>query len=178
MSVFEMVDVAESVTRDKIAQAAPEVLLFDHLGLIVPELATGREFLAGALGVVRWTPAVDDQGLQVRVQFGASAADGLVYELIAPFGEGSPIRNALRSGKHILNHLAYRTADLEAAAERLRDQGCYPAGEAQPALAYGGKRVQFFVSPLRFVIELIEKPEHRHAFEEHPSDTAQPESPR
>ena len=159
-------DVAESPAQDAAPAGAPEILFFDHLGLIVPDLAGGRDFLASALGVVRWTPAVDDERLQVRVQFGSSAAGSMVYELIAPFGERSPIANALRSGKHILNHVAYRTADLEKAGQRLRSQGCYPAGDAQPAMAYGGKRVQFFVSPLRFVIELVEKPEHQHAFEE------------
>jgi methylmalonyl-CoA/ethylmalonyl-CoA epimerase len=48
----------------------------------------------------------------------------------------------------------------------LRAQGCCPAGAPQPAVAYGGRRVQFFVSPLRFVIELIEKPDHMHTFED------------
>ena len=139
-------------------------LFFDHLGLIVPEIVTGREFLASTLGITHWTPVTDDEGLQVSVQFGSSAADGLVYELVAPFGERSPIANALRTGKHILNHVAYRTANMEQAGKLLRTQGCYPAGEPQPAVAYEGRRVQFFVTPLRFIIELIEKPEHVHAF--------------
>ena len=160
VATAESPDVARPPTEPR----APAALVFDHVGLIVPSLAAGRDFLAAALEVVRWTPITEDAGLRVSVQFGASAADGVVYELVAPFGEHSPIANALRQGKHILNHLAYRTADLEQAGERLRAQGCYPAGAPEPALAYGGSRVQFFVSPLRFVIELIERPDHRHGF--------------
>ena len=141
-------------------------LELDHLGLIVPDIAVGRSFLEKTLGVTRWTPVVDDPGLSVSVQFGSTPGGQLTYELIAPLGEATPIANALRTGKHILNHLAYLTPDLEASAAHLREQGCYPAGEPRPALAYEGRLVQFWMSPLRFVIELIEKPGHRHPFEE------------
>jgi len=145
-------------------------LELDHLGLIVPDLAAGRVFLATALNVTRWTPITNDPILGVSVQFGSTAQFGatphhtLTYELIAPLGDTTPIANALRTGKHILNHLAYLTPDLEASAAHLRAAGCYPAGDPLPALAYEGRRIQFFMSPLRFVIELIEKPGHRHNF--------------
>ena len=147
-----------------IAVADPSLEL-DHLGLIVPELEAGRAFLQ-ALGVSRWTRVIEDPVLRVCVQFGSASGGGLNYELIAPLGEVSPIANALRTGKHILNHLAYLTNDLQTAADRLREAGCYPAGEPKPAVAYGGSLVQFWMSPLRFVIELIEKPGHRHMFAE------------
>lgn len=151
-------------------------LEFDHIGLIVPELPAGREFLAGALGISSWTPVVDDSGLRVSVQFGSaqfSSAQGsgfessrppLTYELIAPFGDASPIAGALRQGKSILNHVAYLTPDLARSAAHLRSMSCFPAGDPQPAVAYSGRLIQFWVSPLRFIIELIEKPGHRHAF--------------
>jgi methylmalonyl-CoA/ethylmalonyl-CoA epimerase len=141
-------------------------LELDHLGIIVPDIAAGQSFFEKTLGVTRWTPVIDDPGLSVSVQFGSISGGQLTYELIAPLGEATPIANALRAGKHILNHLAYLTSDLEAAAAHLREQGCYPAGEPRPALAYEGRLVQFWMSPLRFVIELIEKPGHRHRFEE------------
>ena len=34
----------------------------------------------------------------------------------------------------------------------------------KPAIAYGGRRIQFFVTPMRFIVELIEAPYHRHEF--------------
>ena len=140
-------------------------LEFDHIGLIVPDIAGGRAFLQAALGISCWTALVEDPGLRVSVQFGSAPGSPLVYELIAPLGEVSPIVNALRQGKSILNHVAYRTPCLADAVAQLRTLNCFPAGEAQPAVAYGGCLIQFWVSPLRFLIELIEKPEHCHAFE-------------
>jgi len=145
-------------------------LEFDHLGLIVPNLTAGREFLAATLGITRWTALTDDPGLRVSVQFGTAPSGSLqnagpTYELVAPLGDDSPIANALRQGKHILNHVAYLTPSLDLSAKLLRNQGCYPTADPHPALAYGGNRVQFWLSPLRFVIELVEKPNHRHIFQ-------------
>jgi methylmalonyl-CoA/ethylmalonyl-CoA epimerase len=139
-------------------------LEFDHLGLIVPDLDAGREFLTTALGISRWTKVIDDPRLKVSVQFGSMPTGGLNYELIAPLGDDSPISNALRSGKHMLNHLAYLTPDLTRSGEHLRASGCSATGPAQPAAAYNRALVQFWMSPLRFVIELIEKPGHQHSF--------------
>jgi methylmalonyl-CoA/ethylmalonyl-CoA epimerase len=140
-------------------------LEFDHIGLIVADLAAGRDFLATALGITCWTLVTDDPGIRVSVQFGsAQFGSAVVYELIAPLGEDSPIAGALRQGKSILNHVAYLTLNLAESASRLRALGCFAAGEPQPAVAYHGQLIQFWVSPLRFIIELIEKPGHRHAF--------------
>jgi len=136
---------------------------FDHLGLVVKSLAKGRRVLHETLGVQDWTEEFRDPTNGVLLQFGRDPA-GVVYELLEPLDETSPVYPALAGGKAILNHVAYRVADLIAETERLRRAGSAPAGEAKPAIAYGGKRVQFFVTPLRFVIELIEAPAHTHLY--------------
>ncbi len=151
---------------------APE-LRFDHLGVVVPDIAAGRAFLERALGVTHWTALIEDPALGVTVQFGTSAtagnSHGPAYELIAPLGDASPIATALRAGKNILNHLAYLTADIALSEAQLRAEGCHATGPAQAAIAYGGRPVQFFVSPLRFIIELIESPDHQHSFSAPPA---------
>jgi methylmalonyl-CoA/ethylmalonyl-CoA epimerase len=138
-------------------------LRFDHIGVVVPEIETGRKLFAEALGVDRWTEVFEDAGLGVSVQFGLGAS-GPCYELIAPLGENSPVAAALRSGQRVLNHVAYLTSDIEAEGQRLAGHGCATTGPAHPAVAYGGRRVQFWVSPLRFMVELIEAPDHEHLY--------------
>lgn len=138
-------------------------LQFDHVGLVVAELRVGREHLARSLGISRWTEEFDDSGLGVRVQFG-TAESGPAIELIAPLGETSPVAQALRTGQRVLNHIAYLTEDLAGSGRVLAEEGFVATGPAQPAAAYGGRAVQFFVSPLRFIVELIEAPGHVHVY--------------
>jgi methylmalonyl-CoA/ethylmalonyl-CoA epimerase len=137
---------------------------FDHIGLVVSDMADGRQALESLFGVNLWTEVFEDPGIGVFVQFGRTE-EGPCYELIAPLGEGSPVLTALKRGINILNHVAYLTADLDAGAKRLESLGSMMAGPAKPAVAYGGARVQFWITPQRFMIELIEAPGHEHAYE-------------
>lgn len=128
---------------------------FHHIGLFVADLDVGRRHLQGLLPIASTSTVIEDVGLKVRVQF-CTDQSGVRYELVAPFGEGNPVDGALASGKGILNHVAYTVADLDAALTAVRAQGCIPLGRPQPAVAFGGQRVMFFMSPQRFIIELIE----------------------
>jgi methylmalonyl-CoA/ethylmalonyl-CoA epimerase len=136
-------------------------MTFDHIGLVVEDIAIGRAFLETTLAITEWTLITHDELLGVSVQFGRSETTPII-ELISPLGPASPIAAALRGSKAILNHLAYTVPNLAEAAQHLRDQGCHPTGAPKPAQAYGGAQVQFWVSPLRFLIELIEAPGHIH----------------
>lgn len=138
-------------------------LRFDHIGLVVSDMAEGREFLEAIFGIDRWTQVFEDQGIGVYVQFGRTA-DGPCYELISPLGDASPVTTALKRGINILNHVAYLTANLDSDAQRLQETGSMMAGPVKPAVAYGGARVQFWVTPQRFMVELIEAPGHEHAY--------------
>lgn len=144
-------------------------LQFDHIGLVVSDMAEGREFLESMFGLDRWTEIFEDPGIGVYVQFGragaaADAGEGPCYELIAPLGDASPVATALKRGINILNHVAYLTADLDRDAKRLEERGSIMAGPAKPAVAYGGSRVQFWITPQRFMVELIEAPGHQHSY--------------
>ncbi len=126
-------------------------------------MSAGRDHLVALLGITRWSEEFVDPGIGVYVQFGLDPS-GLCYEIIAPLREDSPVTRALNARDRILNHVAYLVPDLEAEAARIRQLRCMPAGPAMPAVAYGGRRVQFFVSPLYFIIELIEAPDHAHRY--------------
>ncbi len=132
-------------------------MIFDHIGLFVRDLESGRRKLGEVLPIAGFDPPVDDAGLKVRIQFAADTS-GVRYELVAPFGEGDPVSGVLDSGKAILNHVAYRTADLGAEVERLRAARALPLGPPAPAVAFGGRRIIFLLTPLGFILELIETP--------------------
>jgi methylmalonyl-CoA/ethylmalonyl-CoA epimerase len=137
---------------------------FDHIGVIAFSLEDGRAALSAVLDIPRWTEEYADPVNQIYAQFGADSS-GVCYELIVPFGESSPVTKALRSGKNILSHVAYLVSDLTKAGDQLRAAGAVPTSDPKPAVAYGGKQIQFFVTPMRIMIELIEAPAHRHLYE-------------
>jgi methylmalonyl-CoA/ethylmalonyl-CoA epimerase len=145
--------------------AAPDIaeLTFDHIGIVVGTLDAGFDQLTALLAPLQWTERFDDPGLGVSVRFARDAA-GIVYELIAPLGPDSPVRRALESRANLLNQIAYRTPSLDAAVARLRRARAVPVGAAKPAVAFGGARVQFLMTQLGFLVELIEVDRVVHRF--------------
>jgi len=136
---------------------------FDHLGIVVPSLDKGRAHLSAALQVAEWSREFADPLNGVFVQFGRDPL-AMCYELVAPLGSDSPVALALRKGQDILNHVAYRVEVLEPQVDRLRALHFYPLGTPRPAVAYEGRNIQFLMSPLNFIVELIEHFEHGHSF--------------
>jgi methylmalonyl-CoA/ethylmalonyl-CoA epimerase len=130
-------------------------MIFDHIGLFVQDIDNGRQQLQALLPIVSWTDIVEDPGMKVRVQFGVDNST-IRYELVAPFGQPNPVSEVLASGTNILNHVAYLCDDFEFDMELLRRGGSLPIGPSQPAAAFGGRRVAFYLTPLFFIIELIE----------------------
>ncbi len=146
---------------------------FDHIGVVVSDVHWGRPRLAPLWGVARWTGIFEDPIHRVVVQFGRDAS-GIVYELVAPLGDSSPIATALAKGQNLLNHVAYRTPDLAAAAAVLRRQGCIPLGRPAPAVAFGGQPVQFFLTPVRIILEVVQGQATVHRFELDPEGRPAP----
>ena len=131
-------------------------MIFDHIGLFVADMEVGRETLSRLLPLLSYSEVIEDPLLKVRVQF-CTDTSGIRYELVAPFGEGNPVSGVLERDTNILNHVAYRVTDLKAEALRLRKAGSIPLGPARPAVAFGGRPVMFLLTPMRFIVELIEE---------------------
>ena len=136
---------------------------FDHLGVTASDLAAGRVLLEGSIGIAAWTEAFPDEINDVWVQFG-HCCSGMCFELVAPLSDQSPVRGVLCKRVNVLHHVAYLVHDLQAQEARLVATGWVPVAPARPAIAYGGRRIQFFVSPTRMMLELIEAPDHAHAY--------------
>ena len=136
---------------------------FDHIGIVVDDLAEGRRILTSTLGIECWTEVFEEPGIGVLAQFGAGP-NGPCYELLSPLGDNSPVSGALKRRMNVLNRVAYLVKDIHSSASALLELGYLPVVEAKPAVAFGGNLVQFFQSPLCFLIELIEAQEHKHSF--------------
>lgn len=128
---------------------------FDHIGIFVASLPQGRDSLSDLLQVSDWSDEVHDDNLKISVQFGRDES-GQRYELVAPRGEGNPVDGTLARRANLLNYVAYRVADLDEAMAHWRDARAIPLGAPVSAKALDGAKVVFFMSPLGFIVELIE----------------------
>ncbi len=129
-------------------------LRLDHVGILSPDLDKAVKELSATLPIIAISQRFDDEGLGVSVQFLRDEA-GFVVEVIAPFGENSPVARAVKEPNR-LNQMAYRCADIKSEATRLRKQGAVPLGPARSAMAFDGALVQFLLCRPGFIIELIE----------------------
>ncbi|HEU5160214.1 MAG TPA: VOC family protein [Streptosporangiaceae bacterium] len=97
----------------------------DHIGQVAPELEPQARLLEGLFGFRRvreWdNPAAGCRG----VRLGLPAAWGQCWEVIAPSGDDSAVRDYLdaQGGRGGLHHVAAEVPDLEAARAELAGRG-------------------------------------------------------
>ena len=126
-----------------------------------------------AFGIKQWTVPLTDPVNGVHILFGRDPA-GVVYELLAPIDANSPVHGALAAKRNLLNHVAYRVANLDLARDAMRLAGCAPTAKPKPAIAFGGQDIQFFVTPLNIIVELIEALDHQHRFQSDEDESCKP----
>ena len=82
----------------------------------------------------------------------------LRYELIQPNSSNSPLHNVLeRKNSNKMHHVAYTVEDIDQKCNDFRANGYGFLTNFFSAKAFDGSRVIFLMSPLGFIIELIEK---------------------
>jgi methylmalonyl-CoA/ethylmalonyl-CoA epimerase len=127
--------------------------VFHHVGHATKSISRSQRVLE-ALGYEKETEVICDQEIGVLLQFWTSA-QGPRIELVEPFGNNSPAVPILqkRSGAY---HYAFEVDQLE-----FIDSPNFPIRlraitKPQPAVAFAGRRVQFFTSPEGSILEFIE----------------------
>ena len=129
---------------------------FNHIGIFVKNIEEGRKEISKLINIKKVSKRYDDESLKVSVQF-ITDQSSITYEIVAPYGSGNPVDKVLDDKKNILNHIAYTTDKFDQLILNFRNNGCAPLGPAKKALAFNGSRVIFFITPLNYVIELIEE---------------------
>ena len=128
---------------------------FDHIGIFVSSLETGRIHMEKIFDIKQWSNPVKDPIQGVFVQFGYDSLN-ICYELVAPAAKTNPVDKVLKNSKNILNHVAYKVKDINSEISRLRDNKCILISGPSPALAFDNNNIAFLYTPLKFIIELIE----------------------
>ncbi len=125
----------------------------DHLGIAVRSLDEALKFYEGTLGI---SVALRETVPQERVNVAMLPGSGPRIELLEAAAPDSPIARFLEKRGEGLHHVALRTPDLAALAERLRASGARLLNEPRPG---AGGRLYVFVHPASaggVLLELIQ----------------------
>ena len=82
---------------------------------------------------------------------------GVMFELIEPISDKSPIKNSLSKKINIINHIAYKTRTFDKTNKILIKKNFFPVSTAKKAVAFKNKLIRFFYSPQGFLLEIIEE---------------------
>ncbi len=127
-----------------------------HIAYAVRDIrAYFENFLRPVFSTVEIGEIYDDPIQKVRVAF-VSVGRGPLIELVEPVGERSPVLQFVGSARGGLYHVCYEVQDLDEELRRLRRQRCLPLSKPVPAVAFGGQRIVFLMTPQRDLIELVE----------------------
>jgi methylmalonyl-CoA/ethylmalonyl-CoA epimerase len=112
-------------------------------------------FLKPLFGEVEIGEIFSDPIQKVRVAF-VAAPSGPLIELVEAAADDSPVKKLVGSVRGGLYHVCYEVDDMEATIARFRKLRCLPLGSPVPAVAFGGRRIVFLMTPQRDLIELVE----------------------
>ena len=130
-------------------------MTFAHMGVAVAQLSAAIADYEKLFGYALLSGPFDDPVQQVSVCFVGKPGEPQV-ELIAPLGAESPVRRLLASGGGAY-HFCYAVADIEQTIARVRSQGCLVISGPVPAVAFGGRRIAWFYTPARQLVEIVER---------------------
>ncbi len=133
-----------------------DALKIHHLGVATTDLVAAQTFYQDVLGFQLESGPFDDPIQKVRVCFlRRTAHDDFVIELITPLDTASPVNGYLAKGLGAY-HICYEVTDLEAAQAEMRAKKCLPISAPVPAVAFGGRRIAWWFTPTKHLIELVE----------------------
>ena len=127
-----------------------------HTGIFVEKLEKGYNFFNKIIKIKKKSRVITDRNLGVRIKF-LFDENNNCYELVSPYLKNNPVKQVLNEKKSIINHFAYKTKKFDKMILYLRKINCAPLGKPMHAVAFKGKRIIFFLTPLNFIIELIEE---------------------
>ena len=130
---------------------------FHHTGFVVASIAAVMESFRRALGGSTCSETWYDPVQRVRVAFIFPSHSGdPSVELVEPAGAGSPVEKFLeRSGG--LHHLCYEVDNFDEIVQGASARGLVMVRRPQPAVAFGGRRIAWFITREKLLIEYLER---------------------
>lgn len=130
-------------------------LKLHHVGHLVKDIKAAAQSLTQEYGYRIETKVIEDQVQTAFVQFLRLPKSTSWLELISPNGGNSKLSAALKRGGG-LHHLCYEVEDIDQACIELRNRKLVLLSKPVPAVAFGGRRIAWFIDNTRLLTELVE----------------------
>jgi methylmalonyl-CoA/ethylmalonyl-CoA epimerase len=125
-----------------------------HLGVAVKSLNKSISHYTESLGWRCITEIIFDPIQNVNIVFMGDENE-VLYELIEPVDETSPVFNLLKR-RTSLYHFCYEVPDIEAKIKDMSGNGFFLISGPVPAVAFNGRKVAFLINQDNLTIELVE----------------------
>lgn len=131
---------------------------FHHTGFVVASIADVIESFCRSVDGGNFSQTWHDPVQRVRVAFiyPRRSTDPSI-ELVEPADPGSPVEKFLERGGG-LHHVCYEVEGLDEAVRGASARGLAIVRRPQPAVAFGGRRIAWFLSREKLLIEYLESP--------------------
>ena len=132
-------------------------LRFSHIGVAVPNIEQALLVYQQVFGYAVLSGPFDDPTQRVSVCFiGTGIPGDLIIELVSPLGENSPVNKILAKGVSAY-HVCYEVDDIDQILADVRIKGCVVVSKPVPAVAFEGRRIAWFYTPTRQLVEVVEQ---------------------
>lgn len=131
-------------------------LVLHHIGVVVRDIALARDEYSRMFHYEPVSDVFHDHVQTAYVQFLKLPGDSIFLEIVSPDGPDSKVAQTLRKGGG-LHHVCYATSDIDRSWSALRAEGLFPLQRPVPAVAFGGRRIAWFLGRDRMPFELVER---------------------
>jgi len=125
-----------------------------HIGYLAKDIEKAASVFE-MLGYVRQGELCFDEARDVNILF--LEKDALVVELVSPCSEKSVVSGLLKRFGNAPYHICYEADEFAANEQMLIDAGFMKITEKEPAPAFGGRGVAFYMHKDAGMVELLEK---------------------
>ncbi|MCI0486186.1 MAG: VOC family protein [Blastocatellia bacterium] len=130
---------------------------FSHLGVAVQNIERAVSVYRDLFGYRVLSGPFDDSTQKATVCFIGTGGEGdLVIELVAPLEDDSPVNRMLAKGASAY-HICYEVDDIDRTLADSREKGCVIVSKPVPAVAFEGRRIAWFYTPTRQLVEVVER---------------------
>lgn len=128
-----------------------------HIGVVVMSAEDSVSRFCHSLAARAVSQVIEDPLQKAKVVFlEPSSLDAVKIELVAPTEPSSPVSLFAEKGGG-LHHLCYEVDDLDAELQNLRERKLILLRPPKTAVAFGGRRIAWVITPEKLLIEYLER---------------------